>query len=156
MPNYHLIAADGMGYSEWVDLYRARGGTNTYQDKSRRLHRCLLSSAPYPWITDSTTFVNRELTDTSVPAAMMYHQNAAGSKLLSKPITDITQYNDGRISFVFHTSNPDGIATPTTTRPMSKDIYTLAGRKVQAASRDLPSGIYIIDGKKVKNALKDK
>lgn len=150
-PNCHLIAADNMDYTEWVALYRARGGTNTYQDKTRRLHRCLLSSAPYPWATDSTTFVNRELTDTSVPTAEMYHQNTAGSKLLSKPITDITQHDDGTISFVFQTSYPDNITTPTNTRPVSTGIYQLNGRKIRQAPvvDRLPKGVYITDGKKI-------
>lgn len=149
LPNYHLIAADGMGYSEWVALYRARGGTNTYQDKTKRLHRCILSSAPYPWTTDSTTFVNHELTDTSAPATVMYNQNAAGSYQLSKPITDITQHENGIISFVFHASNPDALTAPKVSSVAPAGIYTLMGRKAQtdATLHNLPNGIYIIDGK---------
>ena len=149
LPKCHLIAADNMDYSEWVALYRARGGTNTYQDKTRRLHRCILSSAPYPWATDSTDFVNNELTDTSLPATVMYNQNATGSTQLSKPITAITKDDDGAISFVFHASTPDGMIKPSAISHQPSAIYTLAGRKIQtnAQINNLPSGIYIIDGK---------
>ena len=148
-PNYHLVTADNLDYNDWYDLYNKRGGGNPYQDKSRRLHRCLLSSAPYPWATDSTDFVNTELTNTSVPAAIMYNKNAEGSTLLSKPITDITEHEDGTISFVFHASTPDGVITPSSISCHPSSIYTLTGRKIQAdAINTLPKGIYIIDGKK--------
>lgn len=147
-PNYHLVTADNLDFDAWYDLYIERGGGNPYQDKSRRLHRWLLSSAPYPWATDSTDFVNRELTDTSVPVAMMYNRNAAGSYLLSKPITDITQHDDGTISFVFHASSADGLNNPSTDEAPSA-IYTLTGRKVESdAINRLPKGFYIINGKK--------
>ena len=148
-PNYHLVTADNLDYNGWYDLYNKRGGGNPYLDRSRQLHRCLLSSAPYPWATDSTNFVNRELTDTSTPAAMMYNRNAAGNYLLSKPITDITEHEDGTISFVFHASTPDGLITPSSINHHPSSIYTLTGRKIQPeAINSLPKGIYIIDGKK--------
>ena len=148
MPNYHLITADGMDYTDWVALYRARGGTNTYQDKTRRLHRCILSTAPYPWATDSTDFVNRELTDSSFPAAVMYNKNAMGSTLLSKPITYITEHDDGTVSFVFHASTPDALEVPSSHTRHPSSIYTLTGRRVNQTQDSLPDGIYIIDGKK--------
>ena len=57
----------------------------------------ILSTAPYPWRTDSTVTVNRQLSATSVPAAVM-----GGSD------TGISCHADGTLSFVFRTS-PDGI-----------------------------------------------
>lgn len=148
-PNYHLVTADNLDYDAWLDIYK-RGGISLYLDKTRRLHRCLLSSAPYPWATDSTDFVNNELTNTSTPAAIMYNKNAVGSYLLSKPITDITEHEDGTISFVFHATTPDGMITINREPLTNNHIYTLTGRKVQAETiNSLPKGIYIIDGKKV-------
>ena len=148
-PNYHLVTADNLDYDAWYTLYRKRGGGNPYIDKDRRIHRCLLSSAPYPWATDSTDFVNNELTDTSVPASVMYNRNAIGSYLLSKPITDITQYDDGTISFVFHASSTDDLNVPKATDEAPLAIYTLTGRKVESdAINRLPKGFYIINGKK--------
>jgi M6 family metalloprotease-like protein len=148
-PNYHLVTADNLDYDAWLDLYYKRGGGNPYLDRSRQLHRCLLSSAPYPWATDSTDYVNNELTNTSTPAAIMYNKNAEGSTLLSKPITDITEHDDGTISFVFHASTPDGLITPSAISHQPSTIYTLTGRKVQTeAINRLPKGFYIINGKK--------
>lgn len=147
-PNYHLMTADNLDYDAWFDIYNKRGGGNPYIDRTRRLHRCLLSSAPYPWATDSTDFVNRELTDSSVPASIMYNRNATGSYYLSKPITDITEHEDGTISFVFHASSADGLNIPITDEAPSA-IYTLTGRKVESqAMNRLPKGFYIINGKK--------
>ena len=80
---------------------------------------------------------------------MMYNRNAEGSTLLSKPITDITEHEDGTISFVFHASTPDGLITPSSINHHPSSIYTLTGRKIQPnAINSLPKGIYIIDGKK--------
>ena len=147
-PNYHLVTADNLDYNAWFDIYNKRGGGNPYLDRARLLHRCLLSSAPYPWATDSTDFVNRELTDSSVPAAIMYNKNAMGSTLLSKPITNITEHEDGTISFVFHASTPDGLITPSAISHQPSTIYTLTGRKIQPeAINSLPKGIYIIKSK---------
>ena len=148
-PNYHLVTADNLDYDAWLELYYKRGGGNPYQDKSRLLHTCLLSSAPYPWTTDSTDFVNNKLTNTSTPAAIMYNQNAMGSNLLSKPITDITEHEDGTISFVFHATTPDGMITINREPLTNNRIYTLTGREVQEeAINSLPKGFYIINGKK--------
>ena len=149
-PNYHLVTADNLDYDAWLDFYYKRGGGNPYLDRSRQLHRCLLSSAPYPWATDSTDYVNNELTNTSTPATIMYNKNAVGSYLLSKPITDITEHEDGTISFVFHATTPDGMITINREPLTNNPIYTLTGRKVQAeAINSLPKGFYIINGKKM-------
>lgn len=147
-PRYHLVTADNLDYDAWVDLYDSRGGGNPYQNKSM-MNSYYLSSAAYPWITDSTDYVNQELTNSSVPAAIMYNKNAAGSELLSKPITNITVHTDGTISFVFHASDPDGITSLHTIDSAPPIIYTLTGRKVLPGEMNsLPKGIYIIDGKK--------
>lgn len=53
-----------------------------------------LSDDPYP------TKKNNELTDESSPAAKLYRANTDGSRLMHKPITDITETN-GLISFSF-------------------------------------------------------
>ena len=79
----------------------------------------------------------------------MYNKNAMGSTLLSKPITNITEHEDGTISFVYHASTPDGLITPSAISHQPSTIYTLTGRKIQPeAINSLPKGIYIINGKK--------
>lgn len=93
-----ILHADNLDYEQW----------NVIQPRSTKqwtgakwMHNRHLSTSPYPWTTDSTTFENRALTDESVPAVKMYNANAAGSKKLQKAITNIQMTDDGLISFDF-------------------------------------------------------
>ena len=95
-PNFHLVHADNIDYDGWEALV----GKAKHKNKAY-MNSLLLSTSPYPWTTDSTDFVNNQLTDTSVPAATMYNANAEGSTLLGKPITNITMTTDGLVSFDF-------------------------------------------------------
>ena len=54
---------------------------------------------------------NNKLTNNSAPAAKLYNKNADGSKLMSKPITNITQNSDGTVSFVFGATESDDPVT---------------------------------------------
>ena len=149
-PYYSIVTADCLNYLNWVDIIRQRGLPSQFSDAERKLHCLALSSAAYPYATDSTVFVNNCLTDTSLPSSIMYTDNDSGSRQLSKPLTEITQHDDGTISFVFCASNHvDGI------RPISadwqshrEDIYSLSGRKVPLNESHM-NGIYIMNGKKV-------
>ena len=102
-PNYCLVTADNLDYDAWDTIMTKRGGS-AYAGKAM-MNSFYLSSAPYPWRTDSTDYVNNSLTATSVPATVMYNKNAAGKTMLSKSITDITQHADGTVSFTFHPTN---------------------------------------------------
>ena len=99
---YELVHADNMDYDAWAKLI---GGKSPYSEKPW-LHNKHLSSSAYPWQTDSTDFVNRELTDESTPASTTFAMNAAGAYFLSKPITNITMTADGRVSFDFMGGSP--------------------------------------------------
>lgn len=149
-PNCHLVAADGLSYSDWDWIFKKTGEKNPYQNKSRLMNKCYLSSAPYPWKTDSTDFVNDCLTDTSLPATKLYSKNDSGSDLLSKPIFNIRQDPDGTISFSFRSSNAsDGITDVTHQKNHSDVIYDLQGRRIPYSSPSLLSpGLYIINGRK--------
>ena len=149
-PYYSLVPADNLDYMGWYNLIMARGGKNPYADTQQRLNSAILGTAAYPWQTDSTDFVNRELTSTSTPATQMYDADDTGSTMLTKSITDITQNDDGTVSFVFHANGESGIKTPEI-KAGRYGIYTLTGRKLRADAsiEDLPKGIYIINGKKV-------
>ena len=96
LPNFHLVHADNMNYEAW----EAKVGRGKHKN-SAYMNSMLLSTSPFPWSTDSTAFVNDQLTDTSTPAAIMYNQNAQGSTLLGKAITNITMTADGLVSFDF-------------------------------------------------------
>lgn len=100
-PYYCLVPADNLNYKAWDELI---GDSSPYLGKSMMNSR-YLSTAPYPWQTDTTDFVNNSLTATSVPATVMYNKNAAGKTILSKSITDIIQHDDGTVSFIFHPTN---------------------------------------------------
>ena len=55
-----------------------------------------LAGDPYPGTKNNTS-----LTDYSTPAATLFNANTDGSFLLHKPIENITESSDGKISFVF-------------------------------------------------------
>lgn len=55
-----------------------------------------LAGDPYPGTKNNTS-----LTDYSIPAATLFNANTDGSFLLHKPIENITESSDGKISFVF-------------------------------------------------------
>ncbi len=141
---FELVHADNMDYDAW-DIVIGEGN-NPYRNKWR-MNSALLSTSPYPWTTDSTTFVNDELTDASVPAATMNYPNAEGSMLLDKPITNIRMTEDGLISFDFMGGDHDGIATPhhssLTSHPSPltpHQFYNLQGQRAQTPRK----GLYIL------------
>lgn len=55
-----------------------------------------LTGDPYPGTKENT-----ELTDTSTPAAHLFNANTDGRKYMGKPITGITESENGLISFTF-------------------------------------------------------
>lgn len=85
---YELVHADNLDYNDWDNIV---GNNNPYVSG----HSQILSTSPYPYVTDEVE--NRELTDTSVPAAVI----RSGTGLLGKPITGITEDAEGNITFHF-------------------------------------------------------
>ena len=95
---FELVHADNMDYATWKAL------TGVSYANPLRMNNRLLSTSPYPWATDSTTFVNDQLTDTSVPAAQMNNANSEGAYLLGCSITNIKVDDQGLVSFRFMNS----------------------------------------------------
>ena len=89
---FKLVHADNKDYETWNEEI---GNANPYAN-SARMNSRILSTSPYPYIVDDV--VNNQLTDTSIPAAAMHYPDGA---LLGKPITNITQNEDGTVSFDF-------------------------------------------------------
>lgn len=89
---------------------------------------------------------NDSLTNLSRPAATLLHENADGTKLMSKPVTKMAVDANGLASFVFMGGNLSGIATTLTDKEEIIGIYDLQGRCLPLASGSLPpaSGPYII------------
>ena len=129
--HYELIHADGHDFNYYKQLF---GGTeNRYSDDGRTLR---LQHSAYPY-TDSLGVVHDALTDTTTPAAVLYHPNSDGRLFMGKPITQIRE-TDGRISFRFSVT-PDAIATlPADAAPVA--VYSLQGRLVKNPSH----GIFIV------------
>lgn len=109
-----------------------------------------LAGDPYPYNG------NDELTSTSTPAATFYNADANGSYNMNGSICNITQNNDGTVSFTYlppvASSVVSGIARNLTIPDVSPDrtaIYTLGGIYVGTSLESLPSGIYIRNGRKI-------
>ena len=128
-PSYSLKAADGRTFTDWYNLIRESGSRTQYADSERRLHSRILSGAPYPWQGE----------ETSVSEVTLFDDQSLG---------DITQHEDGTVSFTFHTSG-SGIRS-LKVEPQATGVYTLSGVKVRddGQTEGLPKGIYIVCGKK--------
>ena len=96
---------------------------------------------------------NDSLTATSKPAATLFHENSQGTKLMQGAILDITQNDDGTMSFRYRANKniSDGIRTIDNTAQRADIVYDLQGRRIVHSTllnSTLPSGIYIVNGKK--------
>ena len=128
---FELVHADNLDYDDWDEIIE---GSSPYAETAY-LHNKHLSTSPYPWTTDSTTFVNNELTDNSVPPAKMSSPNEEGNLMLSKSITNITMSEDGLVSFDFmqvQVGMEDLSLQAAGCRPQ---MYDLSGRSVNAPAR---------------------
>lgn len=137
--NYSIVAADNRDYEAWEKLV-SENVCPTYQNGGW-MNNSHLSGSSFPYATDSTETVDA-FTDTTVPAAVMMNNNGEGSKLLSKPITNIRMSEEGLVSFDFM-----GGGTPTEVIcDLQREIYTdacfdLNGRQVSSVVRH---GLYMI------------
>jgi len=146
---FQLVHADNMDYNHWEEV-KPYGKVNQYQNE-RAMNNWHLSSSPFPWSTDSTTFVNSELTDKSTPATVMFNEvvvevndTTYKSKLLSKPLTNIQMAADGTVSFYFGGYVPTAVQTVTVGPQHGDRLYNLQGQRVSQPGK----GIYIRNGKK--------
>lgn len=96
-----------------------------------------LSGDPWPG-----TSGNDEFSDSSTPAAKFFNKNAEGDYFMHHTITEISESEEGFISFVFD-EEALGLAPALSER--EGYIYDLQGRKLNNPSK----GIYIQDGKKL-------
>lgn len=93
---------------------------------------------------------NNSLTDTSTPAATVYTGGTMG-----KPITNITQNEDGTIDFDFMGGSADNVITGIQQATMGqndavhKGVYSLDGRYLGTTLNGLSKGVYIVNGKKM-------
>ena len=141
---YYIISADNLSYSDWDNIV-SKDSPDSYVDPSLRMYRKHLSTSPYPYRAEDSTYVNDCLTDSSVPASKMYNLNADKSKMLGKPITNIRLADDGTVSFDFMLSSAGMLSVPS---EFKKDSwYNIGGYRLE--NRPNGAGIYINNGKKV-------
>ncbi len=101
---------------------------------------------PYPYQNGET--LNDLLTNTSVPAATLLRENTDGTKLMSKPLTNMAVKN-GLASFDFMGGSTGIRNIECETLNHEHSIYDLHGRRMAADWSSLPAGIYIQGKKKV-------
>lgn len=102
-PSHHrfeFFHADGLDFNYYESLY---GKKNQYAADGRSIR---LRYTAYPYMDDEGV-VHDALTDTTTPAATLFHARSDGSLFMGKPITQI-QETDGLISFHF-SDKPDAI-----------------------------------------------
>jgi hypothetical protein len=143
---YSLVSADGKTYTDWNPRQDA-GSTDGYTMDGRLRSRYLSGSA-YPYTNMESLVVNRALTNTSEPPAMLFHDNAEGIMLMSKPITNIQMDENGYISFDFM-MDATGIedVKDGQWRMDNDGWYTLDGRPL--SGKPTQRGMYVHEGKVV-------
>ena len=82
---------------------------------------------------------NNQLTNTSTPRAFLYHKNTDGRKLMNVSITDITQNEDGTMSFHFAPDNSGSGVEGDNTE--SEDNGNGGGSGTGGLVIDLPEGV---------------
>ena len=144
--NFHLIAADNRDYNSW-DNYLVESEATTQYANSGRMNNLHLSGAPYPLANDEG-ILNDALTDTSVPAAIVYNKNTEETLFMSKPITDIVQNEDGTVSFKFMNGTLDVIDNLASgLSPKGEgNVYDLQGRRIYGKPA---RGLVIKDNRKM-------
>ena len=92
------------------------------------------------------------LTSTSEPAATLANANTDGSYFMNKDVTEITQNEDGTMSFLFTNNMPSAIENIEADKAASDNkIFNLKGMRINSDSNLNSGEIYIINGKKVIN-----
>ena len=91
---------------------------------------------PYPFS------VNNMLTNTSAPKATLFHPNTDGTKLMSKPLTDI-KVTDGVASFQFM-GGATGITESLAPGAGPYIVFTLSGCPAGSSLHALPAGVYVV------------
>ena len=120
---YDYFHADNHDFNYYQSLY----GNQIYDDDGRNIY---LQHTAYPY-TDAEGVTHNALTDTTTPAASLFHARRDGTFFMGKPITEILE-TDGLISFHF-SNTPDAI-TPVSSDAIPVAIYDLQGNVFNSLS----------------------
>ena len=145
---YQFVAADNRDYDDWEErlLKMVADSLITSQYRyPKRMNNLFMSETPYPWAPeDSVGTYNDLLTDTSTPKSEMFNKNSAGSKFLSKSITNIRVSEDGLVSFDFMGGETKVADFSLATEVVPTHVYDLRGCCVGNRLESQRPGIYII------------
>ena len=134
---FELVHADNMDYDAWENQFKEMGVTSKYRN-SGHMNNYYLSTSAYPLMGEGDTYVNNELTDTSVPAAQMHYPGDNEKDYLSKPITNIRMADDGTISFDFMGGVSTAISTTTANQSLLPvSTFDLSGRVARPGAKGL-------------------
>ena len=129
-------------YDEEIWVY---GVPNNYVDNHYAIipaNGLTYSTFSYGW---AYPYGNKDsLTSNSTPAATLRHAAQDGTKLMSKPITNI-RVNNGLVSFDFMGGNGSQTAIQsqaTNLKPQIKEVFDLGGRQIPQNA--MGTGVYII------------
>ncbi|MBR7031473.1 MAG: hypothetical protein IKI06_09610, partial [Prevotella sp.] len=128
---FEHFRADNHDYDYYDELL---GDNYPYGVDGRSLR---LKFTSYPYV-DSDGVNHDDLTDTSVPAAILFNKRADGESLMGKSITDICE-EDGYVSFNFTPSSTGIVSLSVDARPVV--YYDLRGCVLSAPPT---SGMYLI------------
>ena len=136
-------------------------GVTDYVNKPEKKRYCIIpanndtlmnvaSKWPYPYVVKdiqgNDSIANNCLTNTSEPQAKLNNPNVDGSKLMSKPITNMAIDANGYASFSFMSEEATAISNTLIrydSLQHNAHIYDLQGRKISAPIK----GLYIQGGK---------
>ena len=149
---YDLVHADNRDYRSWDPANNGRDPEKYTMEGN--LRNRYLSTSAYPWTSPETGLVNREFSDTSVPAATVFAPQADGSRLLARPITDIQRGIDGQVSFSFMGgATAVGSLPAAGARPVA--WYDLTGRRLaQRPNGTAPYLVRMSDGRVLKQVTR--
>lgn len=89
------------------------------------LYSFTLNGDPWPGASGKTEF-----NENSTPAATLFNENAEGDKLMHHSISEISESDNGLISFIF---DEEALKTiPLLASPAGESLYNLGGQKVSA------------------------
>ncbi len=135
---YDIFHADNKTYKDWDPS--SKGGDDSKYTMPDKLRNIFLSTTAYPY-TDDSLMIHASLTDATVPAATLLHEKSDGSKLMGKPIMNISIADDGSASFDF---SPETVSFRSQKVSISQTIgwYDMHGQQLPAPPAT--PGIYIV------------
>lgn len=132
--------------AQWVSIYEYVNTSSTQHYLIFPANNVSSTSLSFPKNWAYPYLDNNSLTDTSEPAAQLWHARNDSILLMSKPLTNMVVDSVGLASFDFM-KEPLAIQTVKSTSVANEQWFDLQGR--QLPGRPQRKGLYIVEGRKV-------